>query len=292
MISRKGRDQVTAWLFVGPALVVYAIFVLIPLVQTVQFSFTSFRGVNSHQRWVGTYNYTTLFHDPTFYQVLKNMAMFAFIGGTLVFLGGLGLATAMQSPAKWAKWLRGIYLVPHLLPVVAIAVLWRFLYLPSGGLLPGLGLHGPADGWLGSTSTALPAVSVAWVWYALGFYAMMFSAGMQAIPEDVNQAAELDGATPWVAFRKITYPLLFPVRRMATIYVIVHIANLFALIQVMTNGSPARATDSLLTLLYDFAFVRTKMGYAAALGTVNLILVLLAAGVVRFLYRKDPVVSR
>jgi ABC-type sugar transport system permease subunit len=288
MIVRK-RVALSAWLFVLPALLLYLVFVVVPLLQTLQFSTTSFRGLSSVFRPVGVTNYQNLFKDPIFHQVLGNMLKFTLLGGTAVYIGGLLLAAALQSHTKWAKALRSIYLLPHILPVVAIAVLWRFVYMPKSGLLAGLGIPGPSDGFLGSADTALPALTMAWIWYALGFYAMLFSAGMQTIPDDVNQAADLDGASPWQTYTKITLPLMFSVRKMAMIYVVVHAANLFALVQVMTDGRPARSTDSLLTYLYDLAFENSRMGYASALAVVNLVLVVLAALFVNFLFRKNPV---
>lgn len=291
MMQKLGKSAFIVG-FLLPALVLYLIFVCIPLGQTLYYSLHSFRGVSSNLRPVGIQNYQNLLTDPDFLQTLGNVAKFLLFGGSLVFVLGMILAHALQSRTPWARALRSIYMLPHVLSIVAVAVLFRFIYLPNGGLLGGLGFKGPSEGWLGSTQTALYAVALAWVWFAVGFYAMLFAAGLQSIPEEVIEAAELDGASGWSRFKAVTYPLLFGVRKMATIYVVVHVANTFALVNVMTDGGPARQTESLLTLLYEFAFKNSKFGYASSLAMVNLALIIIATLVISFIFRRDPTEGR
>ena len=145
-----------------------------------------------------------------------------------------------------------------------------------------------AKGWLGDTTWALPAVGVAWVWFAVGFYVMLFSAGIKGIPAEVSEAAALEGCFGWRKFVAITWPMLWSVRRVAVVYVAVNVFNIFALVNVMTNGGPARATETFLTYIYEMGFASSKMGYSAALAMANLVVIMLVTVLLGFLFRKNP----
>lgn len=292
-MNQKGPKRA---LFVGaylaPAALLYSVFVLIPFVQTLQLSFFSFRGVSSEKRWVGPQYYQYMAQDNVVPQVLQHLAFLLIAGGICTLVLAMVTAHALQDDTRLAKFVRGVFLFPQVVSVVAVAVMWQFLYAPNGGLVNGLlrflGLGAAAKSWLGDTTWALPAVTVSWVWFAAGFYIMLFSAGIKGIPAEVSEAAALEGCHGWRKFTTITWPMLWSVRRVAVVYIAVNVFNIFALVQVMTNGGPARATETFLTYIYEAGFSTSKMGYAAALAMANLAVIMVVTVCLGFLFRKNP----
>jgi N-acetylglucosamine transport system permease protein len=254
------------------------------------------RGLSSNRTFVGFDNYQKLAADHLFWQCVKNNLWLLVVGGTALIALGLLLAHGMQTRGALTRFLRSIYLFPQVVSLVVVAILWMFLYNPTHGLVPDLvrriGIQPPAEGFLGSSILALPAVCAAFVWYALGFYVMLFSAGVQQIPIEVSEAAELDGATGPRRFFGITWPLLWAVRRVACVYVVINVMNVFALVYLMTRGGPDRHTDTMLTYLYEQAFVDRQFGYAASLAVVNLVIALLLSAFVMLLLRRNPTAAK
>jgi N-acetylglucosamine transport system permease protein len=174
-----------------------------------------------------------------------------------------------------------------------VSLLWKFLYHPTIGLinsmLSGLGLGRFAETWLGDKAFALPSVTAAFIWWALGFYVMLFTAGLASIPGEVREAAELDGARGAVRFWKVTWPMLWSVKRVALTYVVINVMNIFALVFLMTRGGdPDRATETTLTYLYEVGFESSKFGHASAIAVANFTLSMILAGAILLLYRRSP----
>ena len=236
--------------------------------------------------------YEYMAHDNVVPQVLGHLAFLLVGGGLCALVLAMVTAHALQDSSPLAKFVRGVFLFPQVVSIVAVAVMWQFLYAPNGGLINGLlrvvGLGPVAKGWLGDTTWALPAVGVAWVWFAVGFYVMLFSAGIKGIPAEVSEAAALEGCFGWRKFVAITWPMLWSVRRVAVVYVAVNVFNIFALVNVMTNGRTARATETFLTYIYEMGFASSKMGYSAALAMANLVVIMLVTVLLGFLFRKNP----
>jgi N-acetylglucosamine transport system permease protein len=198
----------------------------------------------------------------------------------------------MQSKGRISKAIRSIVLFPQVISLVVVAILWMFLLNPEFGLINGtlrsIGLGAIAKPWLGQSPTALPAVGVAFLWYAVGFYIMLFSAGLKGIPDEIKEAAELDGSEGWHRFWRVTWPMLWSIKRVAVTYVVIMVMNIFALVFLMTQGGPDRGTEVMLTYLYEQAFKNNKFGYAAALAVANLVVAMvLSLGVMAY-FRKDP----
>lgn len=273
--------------FLAPATLIYAVFVIWPFLQTFWLSLFRFRGVSSQKTFVGTQYFRAIWSDPDFWQSLRNVGFLLLVGGTIVLSVSLLLAHVLQANHRPARLLRGVILFPQIVSVVAVAILWRFIYLPQGGLLTGF-VNPPAEGWLGSTKTALPAVTVAWIWFALGFYVMLFAAGLRGIPKEVNEAAELDGVAGWKRFWTVSWPLLWSVKRVGVVYVVINVMNVFGLVYVMTEGGPARRTETLLTYLYEQTIRNSKFGYASAIATVNFALIAVLTLVIFWMFRRDP----
>jgi N-acetylglucosamine transport system permease protein len=294
--SRRARERTTFIVsFLAPAVLVYAAFVIWPLIQAILFSAYRWRGVSIRRTYVGFGNFERLKADPVFLTAVKNN-LWLLVGSGAVMIGlAVAVAHALRMKGRTAKMLRGIILFPQMVSMVVVAVLWQFILNPEGLLNAGLravGLGAATRTWLGDSSWALPSVGVAFVWAALGFYVLLFSAGLQAIPEEVNEAAALDGSVGWHRFRTVTWPLLWSVKRVATVNLVINVMNLFALVFLMTRGGPDRRSEVMLSYLYEQAFVNSQFGYATAVAVGNFVVIMALTLVVLFVFRRNPVEAR
>src|SRR3954447_16636200 len=255
---RRGtRPAVTGLLFVAPFFLLYAVFLLWPLVRDIWLSFTnaSLPGTGS-SHFLGVQNYTQLFQDSAFWSSLWHTLWFAIL--TTPPLVVLGLVTALLAnraiPARWL--FRLAFFGPYVLPVSVMAVIWVWLYEPGFGLvdtlLAHLGITG--IGWLTDPTAAMPSIAVATVWWTLGFNFVLYLAGLQEIPQSLYRAAAVDGAGRWSTFWHVTFPGL---RRTHVLVVILQVRaslKVFGQIYVMTAGGPNYATRPTLEYVYDMGF--------------------------------------
>lgn len=248
-----------------------------------------------NRKFVGFENFQKLGQDEAFWQSVGHNLWLLGVGGLVVMAMSVALAHALQTGGPMAKALRAVYLFPQVISLVVVAVLWQFVFNPQGllnGGLAAVGLKGLTQTWLGDPKTALGAVGVAFVWYVAGFYVMLFAAGLQSVSADVFEAAELDGSQGLHRFWKVTWPLLWSVKRVAAVYLIVNVMNIFALVFLMTRGGPDRKSEVMLTYLYEQAFMNSQFGYATAMAVGNFIVILLLSLVVLAVFRKDPTERR
>ncbi len=292
----RGRGR-TAFIisFLAPAVLFYAAFVLWPLVQAFQFSTYRWRGLSARMTPVGTDNYRQLWEDQAFATALKNNLLLLVEAGVVIIALALMVAHVVRGKGPVQKFLRSIYLFPQVVSMVVVAVMWQFIFNPQGLLNAGLraaGLDALTRTWLGESAWALPSVAVAFVWYAVGFYIMLFAAGLEGIPQEVNEAAELDGSKGWHRFWHITWHLLWSVKRVAVTYLVINVMNTFALVYLMTRGGPDRRSEVMLTYLYEQAFVHSNFGYATALAVGNFVVVMGLSLLILFLFRRNPVEAR
>lgn len=279
-------------LFLIPATALYALFVVIPVVQAFAFSLYRWRGISANRTFIGLQNFQHLFADPLVWRALSHNLLL-FLGTSLViFALSLSLAHAVGTESAIARFLRSVYLFPQVISLVVVAILWMFILNPSFGIfnaaLKAVGLERWAIAWLGEKSTALASIGLAHVWHALGFYIMLFAAALRTIPPDVLEAATLDGATGLVRTRFVTLPMLWAVLRIALVYMAIGSMNIFSLVFLMTQGGPDRATEVMLTYLYEQAFKHSEFGYATALAVVNFVLVMALSGAILALFRHNP----
>lgn len=277
--------------FLGPAALLYAVFVLGPMAQTFQLSTFYFSGMSQQMEPVGMENYQRLYADKAVWTSFQNVFVLLVVGGLLTLGLSLILAHATTGQSRKARLLRSVYLLPNIVSVVAVATVWRFVYHPQIGLMKGLGMPGPTDGWLGSTRTAMACITATFVWISLGFFIMLFAAGLRSIPEEVNEAAELEGVTGWHKFWRISWPLMHSVRRVAVVYLAVNAFGTFALVNVMTDGAPADSTQVVLNYLYRLK-MNSQFGEAAALGAINFVVVLAVTLLIMAMFRRNPVEGR
>lgn len=285
-MSRRVPGFVIASVF--PGLILYVVLVLIPFAQTVKLAFYRFSGVSTNREFVGLGNYRELWTSDSFWWAVRNAAVMLVIVAPITLALSMALAHACAGNGRQARFLRSIYLFPNLISVVAAALIWRSAVNPSVGLLRGLGLEGPSNGWLGDTETAFVVFAVAFVWTVFGFYTMLFSAGLAGIPQEVAEAANLDGARGLSRYFHVTRPLLWPVRRVAAVHLAVATLGVFGLVNVMTDGEPSNRTQSLLNVLYRAMTIEGSFGQAAAIGTVAMAATAFASIVLWFGFRRNP----
>jgi multiple sugar transport system permease protein len=264
-----------AWGFVSPALIAVAVFFLVPVIAALALSFTDFDiyGVadRDNVRFIGVDNYRRLFETPVFWTALANTTFFVVVGAPLSIAVSLGAALLVN--AQLAR-LRGVFrtalFAPVVTTVVAVAVIWRYIFHTRYGFLNhALGWLGidPVD-WLGDPRWAMPAMIVFAVWKNFGTNMIIFLAGLQSIPGDLYEAARIDGAHRTQQFRFVTLPALAPTMLLVTILTMVGYFQLFAEPYVMTRGGPAQSTTSVLYFMFEEGFKWWNLGFASAVAFV------------------------
>jgi N-acetylglucosamine transport system permease protein len=279
----------------SPALAFYGFFVLWPLVNAFWLSLFDFSGLSARKSFTGVSNFTKLFGSKEFFQALSNNIWFLVFALCVIVVLAMLIAHAVQDTTKFGRFLRSVYLFPHVISLVVVAMLWNFIYNPQIGLVAPVFKEYELfpHGLLGTTDAAKPGVGLTFVWYALGFYVMVLAAGIRSIPVEVKEAAELDGATGLFKFWKVTWPLLWSVRRIVVIHVVIAMMNTFALVRLMTNGGPDGATEVTLSYLYKRGFSPDSFyGEATAIGVINFVVAMALTLVVIALFRRDPAGAR
>ncbi|MBI2428936.1 MAG: sugar ABC transporter permease [Ignavibacteriales bacterium] len=270
-----------AWIFLSPALAVIGIFFVLPVLAAFTLSFTDFDiyalGNWDYIRFVGFQNYIRIVETPLFWKALKNTFYFVLVGGPLSVAVSLGTALMLNSKlAKFKSLYRTIYFLPVVSSLIAVAIIWRYLYHPAHGilnyLLSQIGIA-PID-WLGDPDIAMPAIIIMAVWKNFGYNMLIFIAGLQNIPDDLYEAAHLDGASWWQQFKEITIPMLKPTTVFVVMITIIGYFQLFAEPYVMTQGGPLNSTTSIVLLMYEQGFRWWSMGYAAAIAFVLFAIIL------------------
>jgi len=282
-LSIPAEANTAAWFFLAPALLLIGVFFFLPVAASLLLSVTDFDiyGIAnaSNTRFVGLQNYVKLLHTPDFWKALKNTFYFAFVGGPLTIAVSLGAALLLNSKlVRFKGFFRTIYFTPFVTTLVAVAIVWRYLYHTRYGLFNyGLSKVGiaPID-WLGDPHWAMPAIILMAVWKSFGYNMLIFIAGLQAVPEELYDAAEIDGAGAFRRFFSITLPMLAPTLVFISVITMIGYFQLFAEPYVMTQGGPLRSTTSVVLLMYEEGFRWWRMGYAAAIAFVLFVIILIA----------------
>jgi multiple sugar transport system permease protein len=279
-LGRKPEAR-AAWGFLSPALGLILLFFVVPILIGLVLSFTDFDiyaiADPATVRVVGLDNYRRVVTDREFGNALKNTLTFVLLGGPLSVLASLGSAMLVSARmARWKDLFRVVYFTPVVTTLVGVAIVWKYLYHPRYGLIDAaltpLGL--PAIDWLGDPHWAMPAIVLFAVWKNFGYNMLIFVAGLQSIPEDLYEAAKIDGAGGWSRFVHVTLPTLAPTFLFVGVITMIGQFQLFAEPYVMTQGGPVRSTVSVILLMYEQGFRWWRMGYAAAIAFVLLAMVL------------------
>ncbi len=282
-----------AWGFLAPALVLIGVFFIVPVVAALVLSATDFDvyalADRSVLRFVGLDNYRALFGNADFIRALKNTLYFVLVGGPLSIAVSLGAALLVNARlAPYKGFFRTIYFAPVVTTLVAVAVVWRYIFHTRYGLLNwALGTLGvPPIDWLGDATWAMPAIILMAVWKNFGYNMLICVAGLQNIPVELYEAAELDGAGAWTRFRHITLPMLRPTLMFVAVITLIGYFQLFAEPYVMTQGGPLKSTQSIVLLMYEEGFRWWRIGGAAAIAFVLFAIMLVGAGL-QFLLRRE-----
>jgi multiple sugar transport system permease protein len=283
--NRHG-ESLAALAFLSPNLIGFLIFTAFPVLGAVALAFTDY-DLLLGGRWIGLDNFSRLLHDDVFKAALLNTIYFTLVSVPLSVALGLLVAVLVTSVVRGATMFRVIFLMPYVTVTVALALSWKWIYQPDGGLantmLGWFGIDGPS--WLTSSTWALPALIVMNIWKSFGYNTVIFIAGLLAIPREVYDAARVDGANAWQRFRHVTLPLLSPTTFFVVIVAIINSFQVFDQALVMTGGGPGTSTTTLVLQIYDVGFRSFNLGYAAAIGLV-LFACVLAFTVTQFLLQR------
>ncbi|EAW33823.1 carbohydrate ABC transporter permease [Lyngbya sp. PCC 8106] len=269
--SLLDQDAIAAWIFLAPAAVLMAIFVIWPIVYLFYLSFTEGNFTISGVHWVGLKNYWRLLVSPDFWQVMGNTIYFTIATVIPSLVIPLLLAVLLNQALALRGILRTAYFIPSITSLVAVGLGWRWLFQTDGPInafLLSLGFD-PIP-WLSSTVWAMPVLILLSIWKQLGFNMVVFLAGLQAIPLNRYEAAEMDGAGFWQQFWYITLPGLRPTLIFATVTTAIFTLRSFEQVYMITGGGPLNSTNLLVYYIYDQAFAQFDFGYAAAAATILL----------------------
>ena len=275
----RHRPQ-TAWSLVIPAAVVFAFYITYPLIHTVVLSAYSWSALSPVKTWQGVGNYVELANDPILRTALVNNALWVVLSLAIQLPLAMLLALGVGSVLRRHRILRTVFFSPLIIPAVAVGLIWTLFYDPNFGalnaMLEMIGLEAWTAGWLGERSLATISIIAVSCWRYTGFHMMILLAGLQAIPDDIYEAALIDGANAWRTFWSITLPLMKRIVLVDALLITVGSVKIFDLIWVMTRGGPSNASEVLATYMYRMAFSDDRMGYAAAIATVMLVLTMIA----------------
>ncbi|MFH0735598.1 MAG: sugar ABC transporter permease [bacterium] len=271
-----------AYIFLGPALAAILIFFFVPVLAAFVISFTDFDiyalGDISNARFIGFENYSKIFLDPLFWKALGNTFYFVIFAGPLSIAVSLLAAIVLNTKmVKFKGLFRLTYFIPVVTTLIAVAIVWRFIYHPRFGILNYLLSFFGIDSidWLGNPTFAMPAIVIMAVWKNFGYNMIIFIAGLQNIPEHLYEAAYLEGANTWQQFKYITLPMLAPTTIFISVITMIGFFQLFAEPYIMTQGGPLNSTLSIVQYMYQEGFRWWNMGYSAALAFVLFIIILI-----------------
>ncbi|WP_049575128.1 carbohydrate ABC transporter permease [Streptomyces sp. SBT349] len=282
-MSRKHREWLAAGLFLAPDAIGLVIFVGIPMVLSIALGFFQVSGFGSY-KWVGLGNYERMMNDPLFWDSLQITGLYVVLLVPVLFCVSLGLGLLVKQKLPGMAVYRTALFLPYVISLVVVGLLWKFMLDDQVGVvnqaLRAAGLEG--ESWLGDPDFALLSVIAVMVWVMMGYYMIIFLAGLQDIPSEYYEAARIDGSGPWSTFRHITWPLLRPtsffVLLMSTVAAI---TGGLDLVFVLTNGGPANGTSLAIFYIYQQAFGFGEYGYASAMGSF-LVLIMVAFTAVIF----------
>jgi raffinose/stachyose/melibiose transport system permease protein len=289
--ERARRKWVSIALFLLPALVLYCLLVIAPVFQAIHYSGYKWSGLGPLDDFVGLRNFKTAFQDPVFTGALKHNGIIILLSLCVQLPFALGIAWILNQRLRGRALLRLLFFMPFVLSEVVTAVVFTLMLQPHGLVdqsLGGVGLHSLVKEWLADPGIALYSVFVAISWKYFGFHMVLYLAGLQQIPRELEEAAAIDGANPWQIFRYVTFPLLGPTVRISVFLSIIGAIQLFDLVWVMTGGGPVDSTNTMAIYMIDHGFKRFQFGYASAVAVIMLVISLaFALAYQRLVLRRD-----
>ncbi|MEC5185854.1 multiple sugar transport system permease protein [Cryobacterium sp. MP_3.1] len=295
--SRPKRDRTSktenlaGLAMLTPAVLLLALFIFVPAILAFGLAFTNARLISPYPAtFVGLDNFVRLFADAAFFRALINVGYFALVVVPLQAGLALVMAILVNKKVRGTTFFRTVYFLPVVTSMVVVSLLWLFMYRQDGlinviidrvtfGLVTG-------PDWLNDTTTSMPAIILMSVWQGVGFHMIIWLSGLQTIPADLYEAADLDGVSPWQRFRYITWPGLSATRSLILVTITIQALSLFTQISVMTQGGPLNSTTTVVYEAVESGFAQQETGYASAISLVFFVIVLLISVVQRFLSRE------
>lgn len=266
------------YLFVLPALVMFTIFWIFPLIQLMFYSVTDFNGVNYHFNYVGLKNYKAIIESGALVNSISNTMVYAFliICGTNIL--GLLLALALNTKIKGKTFFRTVAYIPALFSAIVVGFIWSYVYMPEMGIIASImdkiGLDGSSFNALGSFRYALYAIAVVEIWKSFGTTMIIYLAGLQTIDNSLIEAGRIDGCTEWQLIRKVKIPLITPTITINVVLSVIAGLKAFDYAFIMTNGGPGKSTNTLMFTIYKMAFTEQMMGKASAFAVVTFVVII------------------
>lgn len=290
LLKQKNR---LFWIYALPTLAVFVTFVIIPFCYNIYLAMSSWDGFSKTIPFTGLKNFKELLHDKAFYNALWNNIKMLLIG--TVFTMGIALVFAIiltRTRLREREFYRILFFFPNMLSVVVVGMLWAFIFNSSFGLLNAflelLGLDSWIHVWLGELKTALPFLCVPWVWASVGYYMVLFISAIENIPHEIYEAASLDGANLWQQSVLVIIPMIKEMMRTAIVFFIINaFSNTYTLVDIMTQGGPANATDVVSYYMYQSAFEFNRFGYASAIGVALFLIMFVVAMVFLAVTKSD-----
>lgn len=269
------RQMATAYFLIGPALVLFTIFTFIPMVETFVMSFTNRSLVSTSTQWVGWYNYREILGSSAFWQAFFNTTIFAIQVLPLNIACALGLALLVHGKFRGVGWYRTVFFAPVVTSMVAVSIIWMWIFNPSNGLINAFLtlVHLPTQAWIVEPHWALEVLVLLRVWKGIGANMIIFLAGLNAIPQEYQEAAVVDGADRVHRFWSITWPLLRPTTFYILVLGTISLFQAFSEMYVMTQGGPLGTTTTVVYLVFNIAFQEFQLGYGAAIAATLFVVI-------------------
>lgn len=283
------KESFWGWAFILPAFIGIFVFILIPVAGSFFISLTRWNLISSPE-FIGIDNYIDLFKDASFYYILLNTFYYAFLTTVFGIIIPLILAIALDRKIKGSAFYKSAYFIPYITPMIVVAIVWAWIFDPNNGILNWIFGLGSSVTWIYDKNLAMISIIIVSIWKNIGYNMVIFLAGLQAIPETLNEAARIDGATGLKKFFKITLPLLSPTIFFVSIMTVIASFQVFDLVYLMTGGGPENSTTVLVYWVYKNAFEYFKVGTASAIAYVLFVIILLLT-VIQWKTRKKWVLN-
>lgn len=292
MSKIERKNNAAGWIFIAPQVIGFILFVAFPLFFSLYLCFAEWNMIDP-PTFVGLKNFQAIFNDRIFWKSMGNTFIYIAIVVPLTLITSLSLALLTNRKLHMMKFFRAAFFLPMVTSTVAIAMVWTFIYQPEGGiinsLLASLGVTNLPN-WLQDEKFARIAVSVVSIWLKVGYYYIIFDAGLKNIPKELYEAADIDGASPWRKIRKITLPMLSSVMFFVTVMLFIDIFNMFNEVYIMTAGGPDYSTYTMSMYIYFYAFKQDDMGRAAVASWILFALVGIVT-LIQFKVKKKMVIE-
>jgi ABC-type sugar transport system permease subunit len=290
-LTQGQRRHLVCILFTLPAVAVVCVFFFVPMLRALLLSFTNWDGISRTWQWVGLKNFRAVVTNSTFGQISFNTVYLAIIYVPVLNVIALLLAVGVYGAGKAGNVYKAMLFFPNLLSMTVIAMVWNMIYRYDGLLnlfLKAVGLSSLMQDWLGQVNTVMPAMSVTIIWFAVGYYLLIYLAGLNTVPVEIYESAEVEGVTPWQRLVRITIPLIAPSITINAVLSTIGIITLFDLPFVLTRGGPGFKSQTIAMHVYAYAFQQLRTSYALALAVIlGAFAILVTALQLAFLRRRE-----